>query len=284
MGFGARGIGMGNAMTAVSWGEIASYYNPALVPWATTRTASASYGVLSLDRILNTLHYGMPVRPNAGLSMGFINSGVTNIDGRNADGQQTGTLKTSENQFHLGFGIKFPGEISAGVGIKILHYNLYTGVNTMTVGVDFGVLWRIDPSLSLGATVRDVNSKYKWDTGSIFGQEGQSVEDQFPTLFTVGAAWLLPGELGILAADAEVSNVKTAIIRVGVEVPIIPEVTVRGGIDRIDLKDKGMGVKPSFGLTLSKKMYLWTPVIQYAFVVEPFAPAGMHIISLGARF
>ncbi len=254
MGFGARGIGMGNAMTAVSWGDLASYYNPALAPWAATRNASAAFGILSLDRSLNALHFGMPLPPQAGLSVGLINSGVTDIDGRNSDGQQTGSLRTSENQFLLGFGIKFPSDISAGINLKILYYNLYAGVTTMTVGLDFGLLARLSPSISVGATVRDINSKYKWDTSSLFGQEGQSAEDRFPTLTTVGAAWLLPSDLGILSADLEFSNVKTITLRTGLEVPIIPELTLRAGLDRIDLKEKGMGVKPSFGFTLARQV------------------------------
>jgi hypothetical protein len=284
MGFGARGIGMGNAMTAVTWGDVASYYNPALAPWASSRNASAAFGILSLDRTLNALHFGMPLPPEAGLSVGLINSGVKEIDGRNSDGQQTGSLQTSENQFLLGFGLRFKSGFSAGLNVKILYYNLYAGVTTMTVGLDFGVLYRLDPSFTVGATVRDINSKYKWDTGSLFGQEGQSVEDRFPVLTSLGAAWLLPSELGILSADVVFSNVKTMILRTGLEVPIIPELTLRVGLDRIDLKEKGMGVKPSFGFTLSRQIEGWTPSLQYVYVVEPFAPSGMHVISLGARF
>ena len=43
MGFGARGMAMGNAMTAVTSGDVQSYYNPALfrlnqnqLPWQRT--------------------------------------------------------------------------------------------------------------------------------------------------------------------------------------------------------------------------------------------------------
>ena len=42
IGFGARGIGMGNAVTAVTSGDISTYYNPALSAFSERRTASES--------------------------------------------------------------------------------------------------------------------------------------------------------------------------------------------------------------------------------------------------
>ena len=98
LGFGARGMAMGNAMSAVSSGDLAGYYNPALLPYAPGRYGAASFGFLSLDRTLNFLQYTQPLPPMAGLSLGIINSGVSNIDGRDSDGEPTGPMKTSENQ------------------------------------------------------------------------------------------------------------------------------------------------------------------------------------------
>ena len=284
MGFSARGIAMGNAMTAVATGDVVSYYNPAVVPWIGYRSASVSYGILSLDRQLNTLSYGVGLKPSAGLSVGIINAGVSDIDGRDSDGNQTGSLQTSENQIFLGFGIRFPAGWSAGLNIKLLYYNLYSSVNSLTVGLDFGVLAPLSDDFTVGLTIRDLNSKYKWDTSTLFGQQGQSVEDKFPLLYTVGAAWALPDSFGLVSAEIEVSNVKSLFARAGIEVPVIPELTLRAGIDRIDLREKGSGIKPSFGFTLAKNLDSWTPCLNYAFVLEPFSPGGIHIVSLGVRF
>ena len=57
MGFGARGIGMGNAMSAVKEGNLVSYYNPALVPFQEGNSFQTSYTFLSLDRSLNFLNF-----------------------------------------------------------------------------------------------------------------------------------------------------------------------------------------------------------------------------------
>ena len=284
LGFGARGIGMGNAMTAVTTGDIVSYYNPALLPWMEYRQASASYGILSLDRTLNFLSFSQTLPPNAGISLGIINSGVTNIDGRDSDGEPTGLLQTSENQFFLGFSARFKGGFSIGLNIKFLYYHLYTDMTSTTVGVDFGALLPVGESLTLGATVRDINSKYKWNTTQLYGQQGGDTEDPFPLLYTIGAAYRLPDSLGIVSGDLEISNASTITTRFGLEVPLIPEITVRAGVDRIDMKEKGNGISPAFGFTARKDIGGWIPAVHYAYVIEPFSPSGTHIISLSVIF
>ena len=284
MGFGARGLGMGNAMTAVVSGDVIGYYNPAVIPLAEYRNASGSFGLLSLDRTLNYISFTQTLPPDAGVSAGLINAGVSNIDGRDADGEQTGPLKTSEDQVFLGFGLKFRSGFSFGLNLKILYYHLYTDFTSVTAGLDFGVLYRVDNALTLGLTVKDVNSKYKWDSTPLYAEQGTTSQDNFPLLITGGIAYMLPDSIGLVSADIEFSNVQTRMHRVGAEDPIIREVTLRAGVDRIDLKEKGMGVSPAFGFTIARGFQGWTPSITYVYIMEPFAPTGMHLISLGVIF
>src|ERR1041385_9240477 len=112
MGSGARGMGMGNAMTAVNFGDLQTYYNPALAAFSDSRTAGATFGLLSLDRYLNFVSYVQPIHPTAGISFGIINAGVRNIDGRDADGEKTGDLSTFENQFFLAFANRVADRLS----------------------------------------------------------------------------------------------------------------------------------------------------------------------------
>lgn len=284
MGFGARGMGMGNALTAVTTGDVVGYYNPATLPSVSYKYASASFGILALDRKLNFLSYTMPVRPSAGLSIGIINSGVSNIDGRDSDGEPTGPLRTSENQVYLAFANKFNNRLSLGINVKLYYHHLYTDVTSTLIGLDFGGLFQVTDALTVGATVRDVNSQYKWDTSDIYGQSGNSTTDKFPLLYTFGTAFQLPDSLGLVALDIESSNQSSLSARVGVEVPLIPELTLRAGLDRIDLKEKGNGVRPSFGFTARQGFDDVVPALHYAYVVEPFASTGMHIISLSVVF
>jgi hypothetical protein len=284
LGFGARGIGMGNAMGAVLRGDVVGYYNPAILPWMESRHGTAAIGVLSLDRQLNFLGASFPLPPNAGLSVGLINAGVSGIDGRDSDGEPTGDLSTSENEAYLGFGIRFKPGFSLGVNLKLLYYHLYEDISSTTFGFDIGGAYPVTQDITVAATVRDLNSKYSWDTSDLYGQNGQSTTDRFPILYTGAVAYALPDSLGVIAGEIEASNASSLVVRAGAEVNIVPELTVRAGLDRIDLHDEGTGVKPTFGVTARKSLDGWTPAITYAFVVEPFAPNGMHIISLAILF
>jgi hypothetical protein len=284
MGFGARGMGMGNAMAAVTAGDIASYYNPALLPFAGGRTGSASMGILSLDRSLNFLSYSMPLPPKAGFGVSLINAGVSNIDGRDGDGVQTGALRTSENLAFLGFAISFTPQFSAGVNAKLHYYHLYTDISSTTFGFDFGAFYKVTPDLSAALTVRNIGSRYKWDTASLYGQSGQTSEARFPSLYTVAVSYQLFDSTGTVAGEVEFSNKQSILARLGMELAIVPEFIARAGVDRLDLKDKGNGFKPSIGFTFRKSLGGWTPSVHYAFIVEPFSPSDVHIITVSVAF
>jgi hypothetical protein len=264
MGFGARGMAMGNAMSAVMSGDIIGYYNPALLSYAASRNGSASFGFLSLDRKLNFLQYTQPLPPMAGLSFGIINSGVSNIDGRDSDGEPTGPLKTSENQVNFGFSARLKNGLSFGLSFKLYYYQLYADLVSTTIGLDLGALYRVNEEIAVSLVVRDINSKYKWDSGKLYGQSGSTTQDNFPLLYIAGTS--------------------TIIARGGIEIPLIPEVTVRGGIDRIDLKDSGRGIRPSMGFSVCQDFGGWSPALHYAYVIEPFSPSGMHMVSLAVHF
>jgi hypothetical protein len=284
MGSGARGMGMGNAMTAVISGEIQSYYNPALAAFTDQRSAGATFGILSLDRHLNFLNYAQPIRPTAGISFGLINAGVSNIDGRDADGQQTGDLSTSENQVFLAFSNRLDPRVGIGVAVKLYHSKLYDQVSSTTLGFDLGLCVLVSDDISLGAAVQDLGSKYKWDTQAIYDQNGKSTEDKFPNLRRIAIAYRLPANSGVISAEFENSSLHTNVVRIGAEYTPLENFALRGGIDRLDFGDNATGAKPTFGFSVRNAFIDWTPSLTYAYVFESFAPHGMHIITLSTIF
>ena len=147
-----------------------------------------------------------------------------------------------------------------------------------------GALYRAGNGVTVALTVRDINSRYKWDTSTLFGQNGQTTEDEFPLLITGAVAYMLPDSIALVSAEIEASNRSTVIARAGVEVPLVPEFTVRAGIDRVDIKETGNGVRPSFGFTARTSIGSWTPAVHYALVLEPFSPSPLHMISLSVAF
>src|ERR1035437_1339064 len=179
-GFGARGMGMGNAMSSVTEGNLVSYYNPALSVFQEKNSFQTSYTFLSLDRSLNFLNFtrkfdfysskdSTKPRSTAGLSIGLINSGVSKIDGRDGDGIKTGDLLTSENQFFLGLANRFSEKVSVGVAFKLYYYKLYQQITATAFGLDFGLLYKISEHFNLALMISDLNSKYKWDSSPVYG-------------------------------------------------------------------------------------------------------------------
>ncbi|HLX11408.1 MAG TPA: hypothetical protein VKS81_01220 [Bacteroidota bacterium] len=284
LGFGSRGMGLGNAMTAVTTGAIQTYYNPALAAFSDGRYASATFSILSLDRSLNFLSYTQAVKPTAGISFGIINSGVSNIDGRDADGNPTGPLSTMEDEAYLAFANRMTPNFSLGVAVKLLYAKLYDKISTTNVGFDIGLCYIVVPDISVGATIQDLGSKYTWDTTPIYDTDGRTTTDNFPTLRRIGVAYSTPAKNGLVSVEFENSSESTNLIRFGGEYYFVENFGVRAGLDRWMFGSEAAGAKPSFGFTVKNPVGSWVPTVTYAFVVEPFTSHGEHIITISGIF
>lgn len=298
IGFGARGIGMGNALSAVTNGNLVSYYNPALSPFQQNNYAQVGYSFLSLDRSLNFLSFtrkfdfysikdnsgnGKPSR-TAGISAGIINSGVSDIDGRDNQGLKTGDLSTSENQFFLSVANRFSEKLSIGIGVKFYYYSLYEEVSSTALGLDIGALYKINDNWNISFMVSDINSKYEWDTTPIYEQEGLTTRDEFPMLMKGGVAYFNPEIKLLTALEYERSNFGTNIIRFGAEYNIYENLFLRGGIDQLNLSNTDSGLKPSLGFSYSKAFGDFLVGVDYAFMIEQYSPTDRHIIGLSFNF
>ena len=282
MGFGARGMTMGNSVGAMTNDDGLSYYNPAVVPFQSERTAYVSTGLLPLDRSLNFLSYSQSLKPAGGFSLAIINAGVSKLEGRNSDGLQTDTYSTSENEFLFSFGTKIRPDFAIGVSAKILYYSLFQGVKSTTVGFDLGVLYELNEEWAVGLIVGDINSKYKWDTSSLYGQDGNTTIEHFPLRRRMAVCYSPAFFRSRLSAEIEWIG-STWLSRGGVEIPLHDNLTVRGGIDQIAF-DGSISAKPSLGFSLQAPVASWKPVLTYGFIFEPYSPGGIHMLSLAVGF
>jgi hypothetical protein len=263
IGFGARGMGMGNAMSAVTTGNLVSYYNPALSPFQQNNFAQVGYSFLSLDRSLNFLNFTRkfdfysakdtssnrkPTR-TAGISAGIINSGISGIDGRDNNGIHTEELSTSENQFFIGVANRFSEKLSIGLSVKFYYYSLYEEISSSALGLDLGALYKINDNWNISVVISDINSKYEWDTTPIYDQEGLSTTDEFPLLYKIGISYNNPEQKLLTALEYERSNFGTNIIRFGAEYNLYENLYLRGGLDQFNLSNTEAGVKPSAGFS-----------------------------------
>ena len=299
MGFGARGMGMGNAMSAVITGELVSYYNPAVTVFQENNSVLTGYSFLSIDRNLNFLSYtrrfdfyskkdslveNPKPRNSAGVSLGVINAGVSNIDGRDNNGLPTGELSTSENQFYLAFANRFSEKLSIGITAKFYYYKLFEEISTTSFGVDIGVVYKVNDQFTVALAVIDINSKYKWDTSPVYEQNGVITEDKFPNLRKLGVSYLNK-EIGLLASlEYENSSAETNILRAGVEYNIYEGFYLRGGIDQFNLSNTDWPIKPALGFSFYKSFGNFKVGVDYAFVIEQYSSNDRHVIGLTFNF
>ncbi len=287
MGFNARGISMGNAMTSVTKGDVNGFYNPALSSFQNEHLINVSYSFLSLDRSLNfvsyTKNFKLPKQTEggAGITFSWINSGVGKIDGRDIDGFSIGELSTSENQFLFAPSIMVSDKISLGVGFKLYYNKLYEGISATSFGVDLGGRYIIKDKINVSVTVKDINSKYEWNTIDIYGQNGNQTKEKFPKLYTLGISYQLPKNFGLVSIDYETSNKKSNIIRVGAEINPVKDINFRAGVDRFDFsaEDKIGGARAMFGIGYQKSFKSYIIGIDYSFVLEPYTHNPFQTIT-----
>jgi hypothetical protein len=298
IGFGARGIGMGNAMSAVTEGELVSYYNPAVSAFQDNNSFQTSYTFLSLDRSANFLNFTRRfdfysqgeggerrVRSSAGISAGVINAGVSNIEKRDNQGLKTGDISTSENQFFVGLANRFSERFSAGIAIKFYHYSLYEDISSNALGIDLGLLYKISDNVNISGVITDINSKYEWDTGPLYGaQSGARTVDKFPIMRKLGISFVSSDRKIVAAAEFENSSVGSNIIRIGGEYNIFDRLVIRGGLDRLNISNTDNPVKPAAGFSYSRYAGSVLIGINYAFMLEQFSPSDRHIVGINVNF
>ncbi|HEX2983319.1 MAG TPA: hypothetical protein VHO28_07225 [Ignavibacteriales bacterium] len=298
MGFGARGIGMGNALSAIPTGNIVSYYNPALSAFQEGNMVQTSYSVLSLDRSLNFINFTRkfdfysrrdssaerkPIS-SAGISVGIINSGVDDIQERDNQGYKSGDIAVSENQFFVAVSSRFSRKLAIGLSVKFYYFSLYKEESSTTLGLDLGALYSFSDYLHLSVMFSDLNAKYKWDTADLYEEKGNSVQNKFPTSKKIGLSYIFKEPSIVLAAEFESSNAESNYLRFGAEYRILDELTLRGGLDRLDIKNSDIPVRPSAGFSIYKFFGSILVGVDYAFAVEPYSINNQHIVGVNLKF
>ncbi len=307
IGFDSRGIALGNAVVADASGHTSPYYNPALAPMLTGQHFGLSAAYLRLDRQLQSIQFGAPLRPRAGIALGLVHAGVSKIDGRDNSGFHTGNLSTDEFAMFMAFGIKLADDVSAGLTLQLFRSDLLPQVDAVnTVGLDAGLLWQAAPAITVGLVVEDLLAKYEWDTSAAFGSGGKTTTDNFPRRFKAGVSYAPPGarirvngeaEFGVQSMESrsstvellsgipfEVSDSETvfrtnAQVRIGAEYALSSEFSVLAGIDRMgdDLVD---GAVPTAGFRVAQPLGNLQLRAGYAFLLEPAATGAMHMLTL----
>ena len=309
MGFGPRGMAMGNTIGSVPEEGIYAHYNPALAAFAKGNQIDIGVAAMAFDRSLNNLDATFRLPPSAGIEIGLLNARVKNIDGRTQSGYSNGKFSTNELQMFAAFGMNISDKLKGGIGVKLNYAHFYSGItSTLSTGIDLGLLYQPIKPLRLGIAVQDLLSSYHWDTTNFYTlSTGEQTKDNFPTRIRFDGSWRFFHSKLIVATEYEVRiqssrmlsvsvdtsgtapvNVTTTSTlhtsssqwRIGLAYRIHPRITLRAGWQFNDLKHPGYSQQPSIGFSVHLPFDRFHPSIDYAFIREPDGVANMHVFAL----
>lgn len=307
MGYSARGLAMGNAMSAVSTQGIYSYYNPALAASkADDKQTDLSIASMKFDRYLQTagIHFQLP--PSAGMSFMIIHTGIRDIDGRSVSGYPTGQFNAADFQLRGDFGIRFSEKIYGGIGLKFGLADYHPELEKATsFGIDVGMLLKTKSKLNFAFSIKDLFAGYNWNSQSLYGlDQAQNTHDEFPTRLTFGAAyeatkWIVSADYEYLISKTEITSRRFILIegipttqtvsedvtstlsqiRLGTSVNLHERFTLRGGWGLPSLENSDSW-NLSTGFSIHLPFDYLKPSIDYAFVKEPYRISTMHMFTL----
>ncbi len=272
IGLGARQQALGNSSVAVNETDAYSFfYNPALSGLQKKRIFTLSHSFMSLDRRFNFIGFSAKVPPGAGMSIGWINSGVDNIHSYDMMGQQTGNIDHGFNAIYFNFSRLLAKKLSIGVTIKHVREGIDIGADhyhSSGWGWDFGLAYIANKNLVLGAALRDVGTKLTANTEKLFEFGGTTV-DEFPKIFSVGAAYQTPLPwLRVQYAFERTDYMERH--HFGAELVYHKLLALRFGLDQSRL---------TFGAGMGFKLWKFFTTLDYAFVPSVVDEGGSHVFS-----
>ena len=306
MGFGARGISMGNAVAADVYSGESPYYNPALAPLVRGQHLDATVASMSFDRSVQFLELGAPLQDRAGVAAGVIHASVSNIDGRDNSGFHTGDLSVDEYAGFLAFGLRFSDRLTGGVALQLFRTDLFDGLTpARSVGLDVGFAYRVSDTWSASFVADDLLARYSWDSSDI-SSGGRTVTDSFPRRLRLGVVTrrlddaLLIGlelESRTISVDAsrrsvrilgdspaEVSDsedltLQETRLRAGAEYAFLDSFALRAGVEQLGPDALGT-VRPSAGFMVEQAVGELLLRAEYGLALETAAGGRMHLLTV----
>ncbi len=273
LGLGARARAMGGAFTAIPGSGYNAYYNPAGLPDLSSREFILSYRDLSLGREFYYTGIAVKVPPTAGIALGWLHAGIDNIDGRDSDGNHTQTFSDSQNGFMFAFGVQVLDNLNLGIGGTILREEL-VNITATGFGLNLGIIYKPLPFLTTGASVRDINAQYSWNSDSLFDL-GSTTINQFPTVYTAGAGIDVKKYDTLVVIDVFKNSKSDTGVRFGLENRTLDTLILRTGMNDGDFT-------AGFGLRIPFKGNVG--LLNYALEMNERDPDTPQIVSFSILF
>ncbi|MFC1693422.1 PorV/PorQ family protein [Candidatus Latescibacterota bacterium] len=283
IGAGARAMGMGNAYTAVEGDIYSCYFNPAGLASMRQSQFALSFRYLSMDRMFKYLVFGRPIGPDADFAVSWISAGTEDIMGRDLNGNPTTSLRDNRNAFTLTFSRNVTEWISIGLNAKMAFWKL-ADEDAKAVGFDLGVILRPYNRLTAAFVVRDLNSRFTWQSkrwkkyiSDKDGGQSLEKEDKFPLYYTGGLSYKLFSDKLLLSSTLEFVEDNPVGLDLGISYACIDRLTIRTGVYNYTSSDKLNSGSFTAGFTLKVSGSLQ---FDYAYASDGIEQDNLHVVSL----
>ncbi len=269
LGVGARYLAMGGAGTALSDDANSLYWNPAGLA-AAQREFSISDRDLQQSTRLDFAALSLPTKRFGTFAIGGAYLSQSAIEGRDLNGQPTGSFTAADADISLAHGYKTDW-VDIGSTVKFVQSHIASAQAT-TFAIDLGARKQLG-HVVLGAALRNLGPGMKYD----------SETDDLPMRLALGAAYKFEGGHGITIEMLNAPRVGGTDVGFGGEYQALKGVFLRGGYTTQSAISGGSSFDAARGLTLGVgfRANAWT--IDYAAV--PMGELGStHRFTLGARF
>ncbi len=226
------------------------------------------------------------------MAASWINSGVSDIMGRGQSRQIEGEIGNNQNAISLSFAKAIDDRFSVGGSLRYVQEKL-AAVDVFAIGVDAGFLVRVHKMVSIGGTVQNLGSMYRWDSSSYWSQ-GTAYDEKFPVIARLGIAGNLLSETLVPAIDFEKSDKMGLRLRAGAEYWFVKKITRQvedeyeegkfiEEIETIRWAGLRLGIdngSPTFGASYAYPLMGTSVALEYAFLVGREGTSAGHIFTL----
>ena len=304
MGAGTRELGRGNTGSADTASMPAAYWNPAILGFRQDIAYSLSAEKRDLDRMGGSLGLESPVGKRMGVGFAMLYRGDLAFDVISEDDETMGTATPYFTMMYLGFAYRATRRDALGFSLSMSYDNMdvaeyYDDIelvddyrSPVTLNLSWLRQWNEQWSTSVVIRNLSFNKKLsaKWSKNTSTDNSVESTDGVRPKVLQIGLgyrskvlgkpvyAWM--GALDYQVADTLLAfdpdlHVWTG--RVGFECEIIPDGTLRLGMDDLDWT-VGAGYK--FQIRIGKTKYPFD--VNYALIYE--TEAGLWTpLSFGLR-
>jgi hypothetical protein len=304
MGAGTRELGRGNTGSADTASMPAAYWNPAILGFRENFNYTLNAERRDLDRMGGSLGLETPVGKRMGVGFAMLYRGDLAFDVIDEDDQTLGTASPFFSMLYLGFAYRATRQDAFGLSLSMSYDNMdvaeyYDNVElvdgyTSPVTINLSWLRQWNRKWSSSVVIRNIsfskNLSARWSKNTSTDNSVVSTEGVRPKVLQVGLGYRSnvmgkPVYAWMEAIDYQVAD--TLLVfdpqlhvwtgRVGFECEVIPDGTVRIGMDDLDAM-LGLGYK--FRIRIGKKKYLFD--VNYALTYESRADLW-NPLSFGLR-